>query len=485
VNLAFLQDFAPIGLLVLGAAVCSWLDLRQDRGGWGGGSPSRWVALGTLLLAFLASIGFWHSSFGPTPPDVEHGSFLIDRFALFFYAAGLAAAGAVIVCGADAEVEVAPHTGVYHALLLMATAGVLFTASAADLISLAVGLALTSLPLAIAQGLSKTNLTALRTATRSLTITGALLLMFLGGEAILAGVGGTTTLSAIVRQTLPVDPLLALASILLVLGAVGQMGVFPFGAWRATELVRAPLGAATARTALVALAALAALLRLLPGALGAIPQVWAVSVSVLAAITLLVAPILALRQRRLLAAIQHLLVAQLAFCLLDLLDLSRPATASLLFLLLTLVPLAAATLGLFGALRAAGEEDTRAALRGLWARTPGLAGMLALLLVAAAGLPPLAGFFARVFSVEAALRAGFGWLALLALVSAVAGVVVAYRWVMVIFDARVDGPELVLPGRVALVGVLLCGLSFLGFVVFLGPLVGIATRAALPPLFGP
>ncbi len=484
-NLAFLQDFAPIGLLVLGAAACSWLDLRPDRGGWGGSSSSRWVALGALLLAFLASIGFWHSSFGPTPPDVEHGSFLIDRFALFFYAAGLAAAGAVVLCGADAEVEVAPHTGVYHALLLVATAGVLFTASAADLISLVVGLALTSLPLAVAQGLSKTNLTALRTATRSLTIAGSLLLTFLGGEVILAGLSGTTTLSAIVRQTLPVDPLMALASILLVVGAVGQLGVFPFSAWRAAELRLAPLGAASARTALLALAALAALLRLLPGALGAVPQDWTVSVAVVAAITLVVAPLLALRQRRLLAAVQHLLVAQLAFCLLDLLDLSRSGTASLLFLLLTLVPLAAATLGLFGALRGAGEEDTRASLRGLWARTPGLAGMLALLLVATAGLPPLAGFFARIFSVEAALRTGFGWLALLALVSAVLGALVAYRWVMVIFDPRADGPELVLPGRAALVGVVLCGLSFLGFVVFLGPLVGIATRAAVPPLFGP
>ncbi|MHB1575327.1 MAG: proton-conducting transporter transmembrane domain-containing protein [Candidatus Dormibacteria bacterium] len=484
-NLAFLQDFGPIGILVLGAAACSWLDLGQARGDWGRRAPSRWVALAALLLAFLASIGFWHSSFGPNPPDVEHGSFLIDRFALFFYAVGLAAAGAVVLCGADAEVEVAPHTGVYHALLLMATAGVLFTASAADLISLAVGLALTSLPLAIAQGLSKTNLTALRTATRSLTLGGALLLAFIGGEAIVAGLSGTTSLSSIARQSLPVDPLMGLAALLLVVGALGQLGVFPFGGWRALELERTPLAAGTARTVLPALAAMAALLRLLPGALGAMPQDWTVTVSVVAALTLVVAPILALRERRLLRAVQLLVVAQVALCLLDLLDVSKPATASLLYLLLSLVPIAAATLGLWGALRGAGEEDTKVALRGLWARTPWLAGMLALLVAAAAGLPPLAGFFVRIFSVEAALRAGFGWLALVALVSGVVGVLVAYRWVMVIFDARVDGPEIVLPGRVALVGVVLCGVSFLGFVVAMGPLLGIATRAALPPLFGP
>lgn len=484
-NLAFIQDFVPIGVLVLGAAGCSWLDLGQGRRRWGGDSPSRWVALAALLVAFLASIGFWHSSFGPTPPDVEHGSFLIDRFALFFYAAGLAAAGAVVICGTDSEAEVAPHIGVYHALLLMATAGILFTASAADLISLAVGLALTTLPLAIAQGLNKTNLVALRTATRSLSIAAALLAVFVAGEAIVAGVGGSTTLRVIAQRSLPLDPALAVAALLVMVGALGQLGVFPFGGWRSFELDRVPLGAGLARTALLSLAVVAALLRLLPGALGSVAPDWTVTLGVLAALTLIGAPILALRQRRLLGAVQQLLIAQLAFGLLDLLDTSRSGTAAMLYLLLTLVPLAAATLALAGALRGSGEEDTQAALRGLWARTPWMAGMLAVLVVAAAGLPPLAGFFVRLFSVEAALRAGFGWLVVLALVSSLLGIGVAYRWVMVLFDARVDGPELVLPGRVALVGVALCGASFLGFVVVLGPLLGVAARAAVPPLFGP
>ncbi len=483
-NLAFLQDFVPIGLLVLGAAVCCWLDLRQESR-WAGGSLTRWVALGTLLVAFLACIGFWKSSFGPTPPDIEHGSFLIDRFALFFYAAALAGAGAIILCGSDAEAELDPHVGVYHALLLVATAGVMFTASAADLVSLAVGLALTTLPLAIAHGLRKTDTSAMRTATRSLAISGGLLIAFVTGEAIVAGVSGATGLRAIVRQPLPVDPLMALAALLLVVGAVGQLGLFPFGSWRAREVQQSPLGPGTARTALVALGALAALMRLLPGALGGVPLDWTVTVSILAALTLLAAPVLALRQRRLLAAVQHLLVAQLALALVALVAISKPATASILYLLLAVVPLAAVALGLWGAFRRQGDDDSRAALRGLWARTPRLAGMLAVLVVASAGLPPLTGFFVRIFSAEAAMRAGFGWLAWVAVVSGVLCAVVAYRWVMVIFDTRADGPELALPGTAALVGVALCGLSAFGFVVALGPLMGIATRAALPPLFGP
>jgi NADH:ubiquinone oxidoreductase subunit 2 (subunit N) len=114
-----------------------------------------------------------------------------------------------------------------------------------------------------------------------------------------------------------------------------------------------------------------------------------------------------------------------------------------------------------------------------------VAGMLTLLIAAAAGLPPLAGFFVRIFAIEAAAQAGFGWLLWIALLSGLLSALVAYRWITVVFDSRVDGPELDLPGRVSMVGIILCGVSSLGFVVALGPLLGIAARAALAPLFGP
>ncbi|HUY54955.1 MAG TPA: hypothetical protein VMV23_07335, partial [Candidatus Nanopelagicaceae bacterium] len=104
-NLAFLEDFAPIGILMLGAAVCAALDLRGADSHGRTLERIRWVALLALLLAFATSIGFWKSSFGPTPPDIEHGSLVIDRFALFFYAATLVAAAAVVLCGSDAESE--------------------------------------------------------------------------------------------------------------------------------------------------------------------------------------------------------------------------------------------------------------------------------------------------------------------------------------------------------------------------------------------
>ena len=484
-QLSFLQDFGPIAILVLGAVACVALDLRSFDGRSGAPERTRWVALAALGLAFLASIGFWHSSFGPTPPDIEHASLVIDRFALFFYALTLAAAGAVVLCGADAESELDPHRGVFHALLLISCAGVLFTASAADLVALGAGLALTGLPMALAQALRKTDAASVRTAARALALSGFSLVLFLLGGALLAGLGGSTTLRHIPVGLLHLDPLLGAAAILVILGAGAQMGVFPYLWWRAGQGARLPSLPFLGATLLGALAGSAALLRLLPGALGAAPASWTLAAAVVAGATLLLAPVLAWRQRRLQGAVVYLLVAQLALVPATLPEVSQPGTATVLYLLICVVPLAAGLLGLLASITAQGEGTAAADLRGLWARSPLLAGALILLLAGLAGLPPLAGFIVRLLTVDAALQAGLGWLAWLELTSALLSALVVFRWLLTILDARVDGPELALPQRSAVVGVVLCAGAVLSFGLLVGPLFAIATRGALPPLIGP
>ncbi|MGB6771923.1 MAG: proton-conducting transporter membrane subunit [Candidatus Dormiibacterota bacterium] len=484
-NLAFLEDFTPIGILVLGAAVCAALDLRGGDSHGRALERIRWVALLALLLAFVTSIGFWKSSFGPTPPDIEHGSLVIDRFALFFYAATLVGAAAVVLCGSDAESEMDPHRGVFYLLMLMSCAGVLLTASATDLTSMGAGLALTVLPMAMAQGLRKTDAESVRTAIRALAVVGFSLVIFLVGTAMLAGLAGTTALRSIPAGLTYVNPMLVVAATLVVLGAGALLGVFPFLWWRTGAGAKLPTLPFLAGTVLGFLAGSAALLRVLAGGLGAGPSTWTMTVAVLAGVTLVVSPCLAWRQRRLGQTVVYLLIAQLALVLASLPEISRQGTAAILYLLLCVIPLAAALLGLLGSIAAQGEGDSTSDLRGLWARSPLLAVGLAVLLAGLAGLPPLAGFFARLLAVDSVLHAGLGWLAWLELLSALIAALVVFRWLLTIFDARVDGPEIALPGRSALIGIVLCAGAVLSFGVLLGPLFGIASRAGLSPLIGP
>ncbi len=482
-NLAFLQDFGPLGVLLLGAVVCLGVEgglygSRGDRA-----TLSRWIAVAFTALAFLAAVGFWRSSLGPAPPDVEHGSFLVDRFALFFYAAAPAAAAAILLTGSDLEEQLDPHQPLYHALVLVSTSGVMLTASGADLLTLLVGLATVSLPLVLGSALRKVDPGTVRSATRSFVVCAALLATFAAGEAILAGLGHATQLSLL--EALPPSPLLGLAVLLVTVGVAGPLGAFPLTWWRAGAAKAAPLGPSLAGLALGALAAAAALLRLLPGALGAATPGWNVAVGVVAALTILIAPALAWRQRSLLAAVGYLFVGDAALVLVGLSWSSRPATAAVLYLALGLVPLATASLGLLGTVQLSGAGDGIAQLRGLASRSPLHAGLLALLLAAVAGLPPLTGFFARIMVVESSLQAGLGWLAVAVVLGAILSAAVAMRWTLALVDPQAEGQPLELPSRATLVGLGLSLAAIAGFTVTLGPLMGIAARAALAPLAGP
>ncbi len=480
---AFLQDFGPIGVLLLGAATCA--ALSRLPAGARHPSASRWVALGALLLAFAASIGFWRSSLGPTAPDIEHGSFLIDRFGLYFYVLALAGAGAALFCGADSEAQLDPNRGVYHLLLLMSTAGVLMVASSTDVVTMDSALALALLPLALAQGLRKTDLGSIRAAVRSLSAQAFALVAIASGSAILAGLAGSTGLLRIPVGLHSLDPLVVVGALLVLLGAALPLGLFPFLWWRSSQGQGLPAAPSLAATLLGWLAAAAALLRLLPGMLGAAPASWTMATAVLAAATLLLAPILALRQRRLLGAVLCLLPAQLALGLAGLLESSQAGVASVLYLLLCTVPLGAALLGWLAAAAAQGQGDGVADLRGLWGRSPLMAGGLGLLLCGLAGLPPMAGFFVRLLAASSALQAGMGWLAWAELLSAVLSALVVFRWLLRLLDPRVEGAELALPGLTARLGIVLCGGAVLSFGVLIGPLFAIASRAAFPPLVGP
>ncbi|HUY60815.1 MAG TPA: hypothetical protein VMW49_02965, partial [Candidatus Dormibacteraeota bacterium] len=205
---AFLQDFGPEAVLLVGAAAALALDRRaasaatappqgRPRRGRRWPPPVTGLALGALLLAFALSIGFWHSSVGPRFPDVERGAFVIDRYALFFHALLLLTAAAVLLVTNDAVDDLAPHRGVHAALVLVATCGALVAVATTDLLTAFTGLAATLLPLCLALGLRKLHAAAAAAAAaavRAFVSSAVGLLLVLVGTVLLLGVSGSTRL---------------------------------------------------------------------------------------------------------------------------------------------------------------------------------------------------------------------------------------------------------------------------------------------------
>ncbi len=491
---AFLQDFGPETVLLVGAAAALIIDRRGSRvpgrGPQGRARTGRrWppsgtvVALAAVLLAFGLSIGFWHSSFGPRFPDVERGAFIIDRYALFFHALLLLTAGAVLLVTNDAADELAPHRGVHAALVLVATCGAMVAVATTDLLTMVTGLAATVLPLCLALGLRKLNAAAATAAVRAFVGSAVGLLLVLGGVVLLLGLSGSTRLGALAVRVHHLNPGVALAAVALVLGLGLCLVAGPALLWGEDAAADAPLAALLPMAVLAPLTALAVLMRVVVSGLGAVAAAWSGLAAAVAALLLLGSALLALRQARLRRLVLLLLAGQFGLALAALPALHRDGPAAALYLLLTTAPLAVASLGLLPSVERAGGDRIED-LRGLWGRAPLLCAGLAVALVALAGGPPLAPFFARLFVLTSAMGAGAGWLTWLAALAAAISGLAVLRWLLVLFDPTIEGEDLPLPGWPVAVGLVLCAAAVILGGVLSGPLMGLAARGALPLLGG-
>ena len=117
------------------------------------------------------------------------------------------------------------------------------------------------------------------------------------------------------------------------------------------------------------------------------------------------------------------------------------------------------------------------ALRGLARTSPGMAFFLAMLLFAMAGVPPLAGFFAKFYVFLAAIKAGLYWLAVIGVLASVIG---AYYYLMIVKVMYFDEPtgQFEAMPRELKVVLAVSGLFVVFFFVYPAPLVDAAARAA-------
>ncbi|WFE42473.1 proton-conducting transporter membrane subunit, partial [Micromonospora sp. WMMD998] len=261
----------------------------------------------------------------------------------------------------------------------------------------------------------------------TVTLLGAALLYAVTGSLHLDRLGATLA----ARDDLRDLPLTTVAVALVVAGLAFKVAAVPFHAWAPVTYDGAPLPVAAYLSTASKLGGVVALLAVVQRALPA--GVTGPVLAALAALTMTVGNLVALRQRRTVRLLAWSSVAQAGYILAPLgalaLAAGRTADArdgayaaavayAVFFVLLELAAFAAVV-----ALRPAdGDGGTLADLRGAARRHPWVGGALALALIGLAGLPPgLAGLFAKVTVVRSLLAGHAGWLALMVALNAVLG----------------------------------------------------------------
>ena len=386
------------------------------------------AAVGTVLAALAAALASgWMLSWGTQTGF--GGMITLDGYSQFFkvlIAATLALAALLSVRTIDRDQV--PRAE-YHALLLLASTGMMLAVSALDLLTLYLGLELMTLCSYILVGITVERPRSNEAAIKYFLLASFASALLLYGISLTYGATGATGFAAIasvlVERGLGGNPLLLVAMGLVTVGLAFKIAAVPLHAWApdAYQGASAPVAAFLAAGSKAA--GLAALGRVGLVAFGSQANVLSVVLLGLAALSILVGSIVALSQTNMKRLLAYSSIAHAGYALLGLIA-GTPegveATMTYAFFYVFM------TLGAFGVVIALGERgENLDGYQGLAAQRPGTAALMLLFLLSLTGIPPTAGFAAKFVVILSAVRAGHIALAVLAVACSVVSAFIYMR----------------------------------------------------------
>ncbi len=430
-------DLRPVLPAALVAVTGLALLLQQAFASKGSRPPFVGISLGGLLAALVS---LWLLASGDGQAAHMARALSADSFALFFQVLLLAVAVGVVLLSPSYLRANGLERGEYYALILFSVVGMLGLASTVELVSMFVALEIMSIALYALAGMRRDRAESQESALKYF-VTGAFSsAFFLYGIALLYGVTGSTALDRLARELLLASeasrPLAVLGTGLLRVGLGFKVASVPFHMWAPDVYEGAPTPITALMAAGVKVAAFAALLRVLGAALPSLAASWRPLVAVLALATMVVGNLAALAQPRLKRMLAYSGVAHAGYLLTAFVvspGAGEPAFGeAVLFYLAGYAAVNVGTFGVIAALSRDGREPRTAEdLAGLAVQRPALAAALAVFLVSLTGIPLTAGFVGKFYLFQAAVTAGWTWLALAGVVMSVVsayyylGVVVA------------------------------------------------------------
>lgn len=398
------------------------------------------LAIAAAAASFYAGVAFF--------PDGRetgfHGTIAADGYALFFkgiFAVNLALVALLSVKHLDAE-RVPPAE--YYSLLLLASTGMMLTASAAEFLILYLGLELMSLSSYVLVGITRDKATSNEAAMKYFLLGSFASVLLLYGISLVYGATGTMDFAAIASIQPEGGPrsstLLRMAVALIVAGLAFKIAAVPFHAWAPDAYQGAITPVAGFLAAGSKAAGLAALGRVCIVAFASEQRVWSDIMIGLAVLSMTAGSLLALAQSNMKRMLAYSSVAHAGYALLGLIPgTAEGAAATMTYALVY----AFMTLGVFGVVVGLGERGERLdGYRGLAASSPWTAWLTFLFLLSLTGIPPTAGFAAKFGVILTVVRSGHVALAVLAVACSLVSALFYLRVAVLMFmtETRESAP---------------------------------------------
>ncbi|HEY4603615.1 MAG TPA: NADH-quinone oxidoreductase subunit NuoN [Blastococcus sp.] len=398
---------------------------------------------------------------------------------------------AAVPAGSPRDRELLTSTRVQtevYPLAAFAIGGMMLFVAANDLLIMFVALEVLSLPLYLISGLARRRRLLSQEAAVKYFLLGAFAsAFFLYGLALVYGATGSVRLSDIRSASVAdgTDVLLVLGLALLVVGLLFKGSVAPFHTWTPDVYQGAPTPVTAFMAACTKVAAFGAILRLLYVAFGTEEWTWRPLIYGVAIVSMVVGAVLGLTQTDLKRMLAYSSIAHAGFLLTGVIGLGSGNGSGLAATMFYLLTYGLTTLGAFAVLTLVRDGDGEATHLSQWAglasRSPMTAAVMALFLLALAGIPLTAGFTAKFAVFRAAIQDGAWPLVLVAvLTSAVAAFYYLRVIVLMYFSPpAVDGPTVGVPGLPTTVVLAITATATLALGIVPGSVLDLAQHAAI------
>jgi NAD(P)H-quinone oxidoreductase subunit 2 len=426
----------PEGIVIITLMVVLVGDLISGR------SASRWLpygAIGGLLVSIVALYLQWD-----TPdPNGFLGSFSADNLSIVFRSIVALSAAATILMSVRYVEQSGTSLAEFIGILLTATLGGMFLSGASELVTIFISLEMLSISSYLMTGYMKRDPRSNEAALKYLLIGASSSAIFLYGVSLLYGLsGGETNLNAIAANI--TDPNggqslgLAIALVFVIAGIAFKISAVPFHQWTPDVYEGSPTPVVAFLSVGSKAAGFALAIRILVTAFNLVSEQWHFIFTALAILSLILGNVVALAQTSMKRMLAYSSIAQAGFVMIGITAGTDAGYSSMIFYLLVylFMNLGAFSCVILFSLRTGTDQISEYA--GLYQKDPLLTLCLSICLLSLGGIPPLAGFFGKIYLFWAGWQAGLYGLVLLGLVTSVVSI---YYYIRVIKMMVVKEPQ--------------------------------------------
>ncbi len=406
------------------------------------------------------------------------GSFIVDDFARFLKIVALIGSVATLILSAEFLSDPSRRIFEYSILVLLSTLGMMVLISAGDLIALYLGLELMSLALYVVAASNRDNAKSTEAGLKYFVLGALSSGMLLYGASLIYGFTGTVSFAGIAAAAKTGSIGIVFGIVFLLAGLCFKVSAVPFHMWTPDVYEGAPTPVTAFFASAPKVAAMAVFVRATMTAFPGITTEWQQIVVFVSIASMGLGAFAAIGQKNIKRLMAYSSIGHMGFALVGLAAGTAEGAQGVLVYMAIYVAMTLGSFAIIIAMKRNGQAVEQISdFAGLSRTNPLLAFFFAMFLFSLAGVPPLAGFFAKWYVFVAAIKADLFTLAVIGVLTSVVG---AFYYLSIIKVMYFDDPLAKLdPMRVELSAVLaVTGLFNILFFAYPGPLVGVATAAA-------